>query len=103
MRKTRLSEIWQSLNPGIREDIQQIRDRLEDPVSVPTAAELLHVTERQIHQLCQDTVLDFERRRIRKVYKKSLIIYILKRHGMNHVEVDDDSIRPQERLEYSVK
>lgn len=101
--RTRLSEIEQSLNPGIREDIQRVRDRLEDPLSVSTAAELLHVTERQIHQLCQDFILDYERRRVRRVYKKSLIEYILKRHGMHYIEVDDDSIHPQKGLEKSFK
>lgn len=103
MRRTRLSEIEDTLNPGLREDIQRVRDRLEDPVAVSTAAELLHVTERQIHQLCQDTILDYERRRIRKIYKKSLIEYILKRHGMNHIEVDSDSICPDKHLEESFK
>ncbi len=103
MRKTRLSEIVQSLNPGLQSDIQQVSNRLVDPVSVSTAAALLHITERQVHQLCQDGILDFERRPRRKVYKISLIKYILKRHGMHYIEVDDDAIRPQECLDISVK
>jgi hypothetical protein len=92
MRPTRLSEIENSLNPELREMIQHLRDRIENDFTVQHTAGVLGVSSRRVYQLCLSQDLDFVQFPRRKIIKNSLILYILSRHGIDNIEIDDPTI-----------
>ena len=92
MRPTFLSEIENSLNPELRKIILQVRNRVEDEITIQHTASILQVSPRRIYQLCCSQNLDFVCFPHQKILKTSLIKYILFRHGIENIEVDDLSI-----------
>ena len=82
-----LSKIEPDLDSGIRGVLQSIR-RHDDPLTPQTAARLTKLSLRRINQLCSEGTLEFICLPSRRIYKKSLMQYFLKKHGLDHIDVD---------------
>lgn len=84
----RLSEMFNELNSPVQSVIKRVLDILDDPVTINTTAQLLGVTERHVYFLCDTEKLDFLSHPYKKIFKKSILRLILKRHNLGHIEVD---------------